>query len=72
MFKEQEQPLLKILSSCKYSRDTLKQRLTKLTLQATDSNNNLKEICKEIENFKLSLDASLNIYEDKRNKAENV
>ena len=64
MFKEQEQALIKILSFCT---DILNQRLDKLILQVTDNNNKLKETCKETGNLKLSLDASLNIYEDKLN-----
>ena len=66
MLKEQEQALIKMLSS---STDTLNQRLDKLTLQVT-KNNKLKEICKETDDLKVSLDASLNIYEDKLNKLE--
>ena len=58
MFKEQEQALIKILFS---STNTLNQRLDKL-----------KEICKETDNLKLSLDASLNVYEDKLNKLEKI
>ena len=65
MFKEQQEALLKILSCCT---DTLNQRLDKLTLQITDNNSTLKECCKETDDLKLSLDASLNIYDDKLNK----
>ena len=64
MFKEQEQALIKIFSFCT---NILNQRLDKLILQVTDNNNKLKEICKETGDLKLSLDASLNIYEDKLN-----
>ena len=53
LLKEQEKGLLKILS------------LNKLKLQVTDNNNKLKEICKETDYWKLSLDASLNTYQDK-------
>ena len=67
MFKGQEQALFKIPSSCI---NTLKQRLDKLTLQVIDDNSKLKKICKEADDLKLSLDASLNIYEDKLNKLE--
>ena len=67
MFKEQEQALIKMLSSCI---NTLNQRLDELTLQVTDNNNKLKEICKETDDLKLNLDASLNIYEGKLNKLE--
>ena len=65
MFKEQEEALLKILSSCT---DALNQRLDKLALQVTDNNSTLKECCNETDDLKLSLDASLNIYDDKLNK----
>ena len=43
MFKQQEEALLKILSSCI---DTLNQRLDKLTFQVTDNNSKLKETSK--------------------------
>ena len=67
MSKEQEQSLLKILFTCT---DILHERLDKLTLQVTDTNNKLKENCNETGYLKLSLDASLNIYEDKLNNVE--
>ena len=69
MLKEQEQALIKILFS---STNTLNQRLDELTLEVTDNNNKLKEICKETDDLKLSLDASLNVYEDKLNKLEKI
>ena len=40
MFKQKEEALLKILSSCI---DTLNQRLDKLTFQVTDNNSKLKK-----------------------------
>ena len=69
MLKKQEQALIKILFS---STNTLNQRLDELKLEVTDNNNKLKEICKETDDLKLSLDASLNVYEDKLNKLEKI
>ena len=67
VFKEQEQALIKILSSCT---NTLNQRLDKIRLQVTENNNKLKEICKKTNDLKLSLDTPLNIYHNKLNKLE--
>lgn len=66
MIKEQEQALIKILSSCT---GTLDQRLDKVTLQVTDNNNKLKKICKK-KDLKPTLEVFLNMYEVKLNKVE--